>query len=257
MLDGTVDEAQHLITVEVSKLSLFSTIAIVKIGSIVELKFRSNIDSCRIEPDSVTAHEPFVMKADINISSVSVDLNPQRKVFVEFVLKDIGGGYEDHMQTSSFAVGEEGLKNFEVTGILLLLGDYMFSVYSCPGIPSHETSLLPSESANLFFRALNPSIWAVEKVETVVRISSDMQDVPSLNDGAIACAVSGDARCELAEKYAPVLKFHPDERFLPRGVEGFIAQSRLVDGGLQPVGAGEPIVDARDLADPSTVRVTT
>ncbi len=40
---------------------------------------------------------------------------------------------------------------------------------------------------------------------------------------------SSNEEC-LAHRFAPVLKMHPDERFLPRPVEGFVGQATLKDG---------------------------
>ena len=51
---------------------------------------------------------------------------------------------------------------------------------------------------------------------------------------------AGNSICELAHKYAPVLSMHPDEQFLPRGVEGFVSQARLMDGnGRTIIARGE------------------
>ena len=50
----------------------------------------------------------------------------------------------------------------------------------------------------------------------------------------------------LVHRFAPVLKMHPDERFFPRPVEGFVEQATLKDGSGRTVTTGPSLDSLRD-----------
>ena len=93
---------------------------------------------------------------------------------------------------------------------------------------------------------------------TLVTVAAAEEDLPapeptapavSVDAETLDCGLASEAECELAGMYAPVLVTHPDERYLPRGVEGFVYRSDLVDGGLGPDAPGIEISDPDDLGD--------
>ena len=89
---------------------------------------------------------------------------------------------------------------------------------------------------------------------TIFEIGNVRRDTPSSGQSSAATPVpvdtcAGNAICELAHKYAPVLMMHPDEQYLPRGVEGFVAQARLMDGNGRTIIARGEIESPDELAN--------
>ena len=82
----------------------------------------------------------------------------------------------------------------------------------------------------------------IDETTSTIRVTtSDLSIFTNLfgnqNRGLVSCdSFQSDAEC-LANRFAPVLKMHPDERFLPRDVRGFVAQ------------AGDGNIDIDDLID--------
>ena len=75
---------------------------------------------------------------------------------------------------------------------------------------------------------------------------------PTSTMGADGCVGNTAARfteaeCELAGRFAPILRMHPDEKYIPRAVDGFIAQSDLIDGNGNTIVSGEAISLFEDL----------
>ena len=206
MLDGVVDETNRQIRVEVSKLSPFLTIVRPILGYDYT-EDAAEFRSCSSDPESPGAVESFNLTADVINHSV------EHKMYVEFTVEDRLGGVSKKIESPSALLEVGETHEFSSEWLMhLSSGELSVECVLKVGIPSgvpHLSELM-----------INPAYmldWLA----------------PDLDREAVSVSVGAPPKyvMELALKYAPVLRMHPDEKYLPRGVEWFVEQSDLKDGG--------------------------
>ena len=255
LLEGEVDEDEGIIEVEVSDLSPFSTL-VRDTGS--EDGADVEIVSCGAEPPEPVAGRAFVLTATVS----GVAASAARRMFVEF---EFEGRDAETLVSPSVSADADGEAFFRAGAGPHPSGGYAVSCVLRAGAPAEETNLLPAlgEDADWISESLPEPLDRADG--PVVRIMSEPEPaaqvarvVPapeptraavSVDAETLDCGLASDAECELAGMYAPVLVTHPEERYLPRGVEGFVYRSELVDGGLGPDAPGIEISDPDDLGD--------
>ena len=255
LLEGEVDEDEGIIEVEVSDLSPFSTL-VRDTGS--EDGADVEIVSCGAEPPEPVAGTAFVLTATVS----GVAASASRRMFVEF---EFEGRDAETLVSPSVSADADGEAFFRAGAGPHPSGGYAVRCVLRAGVPAEETNLLPAlgEDADWISESLPEPLDRADG--PVVRIASEPEPtaqvarvVPapaptapavSVDAETLDCGLASEAECELAGMYAPVLVTHPDERYLPRDVEGFVYRSDLVDGGLGPDAPGIEISDPDDLGD--------
>ena len=255
LLEGDADEDEGVIEVEVSDLSPFSTL-VRDTGS--EDGADVEIVSCGAEHAEPGAGEPFALVASVSGDAGSAGA----RMFVEFQIEGQASGY---FASPSGLADAGGDAVFRSSAGPYDSGSYAVTCVLRAGRPAGETNLLPALGTGAdWIAALLPE--PLDRADgPVVRITSEPEPaaqiarvVPapeptapavSVDAETLDCGLASEAECELAGMYAPVLVTHPDERYLPRGVEGYVYRSELIDGGLDPGAPGIEISDLDDLGD--------
>ena len=206
MLDGQVDEANRQIRVEVSELSRFSIMTIVRsILSDEEIGDAdigdADIRSCVAEPGTPRALQRF------KLTTEAINHSVEHEMYVEFAVEDRMRGTSKRIESPSTLLNAGETREFS-----------RWFIHSPPGELSVECVIRIGRS-----------------FEGIMKNHAVMLDWvgPVLDREAVSVSVGAPSKyvMELALKYAPVLHMHPDEKFLPRGVEWFVEQSDLKDGG--------------------------
>ena len=225
-LQGVVDEAEGTISVVTDRLSIFSWLHVA-----VEA-------SCGASPDSLEPGDGLTVTAS-GESRTSGTI----EIYLETSISEASGGPAGGSSSRSEAASVDHGDRFDLEFETAMPDAGEFRV-GCRYF--WETVFGPVElngsdlsSTLVTVAAAGEELPEPEPTAPAVRVDAETLD----------CGLASDAECELAGMYAPVLVTHPDERYLPRGVEGFVYRSDLVDGGLGPDAPGIEIFDPDDLGD--------
>ena len=206
-LDGAVDEANQVVIVEVSELSWFTTI----IRTIFSYKAGdAEIESCAIDqPNQIRALQRFKLSAEATNHVV------EHEIYVEFSLTNSAAG-ESQTFDSSSSLLEQGDSGEFGSGWI---------VHPSRGSLSVKCAVRVGGGADFLRDWLNPALDSAE-------LRADAAEPP-------------EYVVDLAQRYAPALRAHPDEKHFPRGVEWFIEHSAMKDGdGNTVVGKGDVRLDS-------------
>ncbi len=226
VLEGEVDESRSEIRVEVSDLSWFSTI----VRNVLTLSYTS--DDAKIEHCHIgSTEEPY----DDTISAYVTNHSVTDSMYVEFVTDDPDSGVAKRLESSSASLDIDESNDFSVARDI---DDYAWENAECVlrvGVPLHESMFLqPAFGGHRLAAWLAPEVHRLAGELLSVQPPNDMTEFLSLHQKDRCTQRDSDAdlqaACDLAQMYAPVLRMHHDERFLPRGVEGFVTKARVMDG---------------------------
>ena len=223
-LEGEVDESRSEIRVRVSELSWFSTI----VRDVLSRRYTSDdaeIGFCL----TGSSDSRDTMGASVTNHSI------KDRMYVEFVTVDPGSGATKRLESDSASLDIDETKDFSVVRDP---HNFDWKHAECvlrAGVPLHESTILqPISGSHRLVDWLAPEVHRVGGEFLYIEPPREWFEFKLLHQED-RCA-QGDidtdleAACELAQRYAPVLRMHHNERFLPRGVEGFVAKARVVDG---------------------------
>ena len=246
VLEGEVDESRSEIRVEVSDLSRFSTI----VREVPEHSYTS--DDAEIDWCLVGSTDPYFDTMSASVTNHSV----KDSMYVEFVTDDPESGGTKRLYSDSASLDIDESKDFSVVRDI---EDDSWEHAECVlrvGIPLHESIFLqPSSGSHRLAGWLATEIDRVDGDFLFIEPPREWFEFLRLHqeDRCTQRDLDADlkAACDLAQRFAPVLRMHPDERFLPRAIEGFVNQASVVSGHNETIVARGEIASLDELANDS------
>ena len=218
---GAVDESTGTIAVTTNRFSIFSALHVA-----VEA-------SCVVAPETIEAGEALTVTARGESRTFGTI-----EIFVEPTI--VPAAVTASMSRSDVVTVSRG-GNFDLASRTTIPETGEFRV-GCRIFWNALTGPVELRGIN------RPSVVVI--VEAGRRLELEPQ-APTHGADALDCGRASEAECLLAGEFAPVLRLHPDERFLPRGIEGFIAQATLRDARGRIVDDDVRIEDLGEVDEPN------
>ena len=199
MIEGEVDESDHVVRVEVSELSWFSTLVRHLTGLYDYTSEDAGIESCRVSPENIASSREFRVAAKVNNRSV------EERMYLEVLVRDGKRGLEWKYQSASYDVDAGDTQEFAISAKLSPPGEHSIECVLQVGLPDDELIDVALPTSLSDFKLLLAG-WLGPELDRVVGVKLLVEEFA---ESSKTQAKLSECSAEVGEDGAAVLKAVP------------------------------------------------